>query len=122
MNKIGLEYGNWLSSMSWTHIATIRRHYPITELNADAMFIKPIKRGVAESIFYAVEPDMNDNHTHAHLLINSQAKLSRKKLAQLMNMQPQSISYFEKVISNKAVSYYCTKNLTKKALTHNFLI
>lgn len=122
MNRIGLEYGKWLSSMEWTHIATIRRHYALTELNAPNLMQKAIKYGNVESLFYSIEPDMNDKHTHAHLLLYSQAKLDRNKIASAMNIQPQSISYFEPVINQEAVSNYCTKYIGGKAIYHDLLM
>lgn len=122
MNTLGLEYGKWIAPMEWTHIATIRRHYPLTELNAPRLMQKAIKYGGVERLFYSIEPDMNDKHTHAHLLLYSQAMLDRDKMASAMNLQPQSISYFEPVINQEAVSNYCTKYIGSKAISYDLLI
>ena len=35
MNTIGLEYGDWLSTMKWDYIATIRPHYKMTMFSSD---------------------------------------------------------------------------------------
>lgn len=109
MNKIGLEYGKWLAPMGWDYIATIRRHYPLTETNAPRLMQKAVDKAKVTRLFYSIEPDFNDKHTHAHLLLSSNYKLDRKSMAKAMNIQPHSISYFEPVINQEAVSNYCCK-------------
>lgn len=121
MNKIGLEYGKWLAPMKWDYLATIRRHYPLTETNAPRLMQRAIDKAKVTKLFYSIEPDFNDKHTHAHLLLSSNHELDRKSLAKAMNIQPQSISYFEPVLNQEAVSNYCTKHIGQGCLFHNLL-
>lgn len=121
MNKIGLEYGNWLAPMGWDYIATIRRHFPLTETNAPRLMQRAIDKAKVTKLFYSIEPDFGDKHTHAHLLLSSDALLDRKSMAKAMNIQPQSISYFEPVINQAAVTNYCTKYIGRKNIIWNYL-
>lgn len=122
MNRIGLEYGKWLAPMGWDYIATIRRHYALTETNAPALMQKAVDKAKVTRLFYSIEPDFNDKHTHAHILLSSNLKLDRKSMAKAMNIQPQSISYFEPVINQEAVSNYCTKYIGRKNVFHDIII
>jgi hypothetical protein len=122
MNTIGLNYGKWLAPMGWDYIATVRRHYPLTETNAPRLMQKAIDKGKVTKLFYSIEPDFNDKHTHAHLLLSSDHDLDRKSMAKAMNIQPQSISYFEPVINQEAVSNYCTKFIGRKNIFHDLII
>ena len=39
-----------------------------------------------------------------------------------MNLQPQSISYFEPVINQDAVANYSTKNIGRKNIFHDLIV
>ncbi|SDS49712.1 hypothetical protein SAMN04515667_2308 [Formosa sp. Hel1_31_208] len=121
MNKIGLEYGKWLAPMGWDYIATIRRHYPLTETNAPVLMQRAVNKAKVTRLFYSIEPDYNDKHTHAHLLLSCNYKLDRDSMAKAMNIQPQSISYFEPVINQEAVTNYCTKYVGRSNVFYNLI-
>ncbi len=121
MNLIGLEYGKWLSGYNWDYIATIRRHFKLTEFNTNNMMKRLIKHRSIHRLFYALEPDQNDNHTHVHLMIRTSGKYTRKRLANELGINTKAVSFIDEVEDSKSVSYYCTKHIKKPFSHHDFL-
>ena len=120
MNIIGLEYGKWLSTMDWDILATIRTHYSLTPASSDRMMANLIKYRNIDKLFFTLERDRNCQMNHAHLLLKSNSFLDRETLAKQLHVNPKAVSYFMDVISPEAVSYYCSKYITKSYSHHNF--
>jgi len=121
MNKIGIHYGKWLSSYQWTYIATIRRHFPLTEFNIGSMMTRLFSCGRIKKLFYAIEPDRDDKMTHAHLLIETNATYNNNTIAKELGINPKSIRKFDEVKDAEAVSFYCTKNIKKDFCHYDFM-
>jgi len=120
MNRTGLEYGNWLGTMDWDILATIRTHYSLTETSSDRMMSRLIKYKYVDKVFFALERDRNCQMNHAHLLLKTNGYLDRDKLAKSLGVNNKAVGYFNDVVSPEAVAYYCTKNITKSYSHYNF--
>ena len=120
MNKTGLEYGKWLGTMKWDYLATVRPHYSLTPTSSDRMMSNLVKYKNINKVFFALERDRNCNMNHAHLMLKTKSTLNRKDLAKQLHVNPKAVGYFDKVISPEAISYYCTKNITKSSPHFNF--
>ena len=123
MNRIGLEYGKWLAPMGWNWLATVRTYRPLTELTAPYKMQRLLKHLNINKLFYSIEPDLNDTHTHAHLLLDTNTPLDRDSIAEAMGAgtQPQAISYLQPIENISAVSNYCTKHIGKRHSFHDIL-
>ena len=108
MSTISTHYGQWISQFNWSHIATIRLLYKLTETSAQRLGQRIISSPIEISrLFYSVEKDSYDNMNHMHLLLESTAHtLSRKDVAQAagLSRNPKAISFIQEVDSKKAVS------------------
>ena len=62
--------------------------------------------------FYSVENDRFDIN-HIHLLLNASPIVGRDVIAKGLGKYIKSVSYFDKVKSNKAISWYCSKQLNQ---------
>ena len=80
-----------------------------------------LKGSRGERLFYSIEPDMNDKHTHAHVILYTNKHLDREELAEAMNIEYQSISYLQPVENEEAVSNYCSKYVGKRNTFHDLL-
>ena len=120
MNKVGLEYGKWLGQIDWSYLATIRPHYSLTPIASDRMMSNLVKYKNIDRVFFALERDRDCKMNHAHLMINASNSLDRKTLSKQLHINPQAVGYFDRVNSPEAISYYCTKNLTKSFSHFNF--
>lgn len=113
MSNISMHYGQWISQFNWSHIATIRLHYKLTETSAQRLGQRIISSPKEiNRLFYSVEKDSYDNMNHMHLLLEStNHTLSRKDVAQAagLSRNPKAISFIQEVDSKKAVSKYTTK-------------
>lgn len=120
MNKIGRIYGKWLGETNWNYIATIRPHYKLTEFSSEEMFSKLIDKPGVKRVFFALEKDTNPNMFHAHLMLQTDIQLTREKLANMLDRNIKTVSYFQRVINPKAVSIYCTKHITYNFSHYSF--
>lgn len=123
MNNVSVDYGNWLGTYDWSHIATIRPAYKLTESYSERIFNTILTRGNINRVFYSTEYDRGDNFYHMHLLFSAyQNHLTRSDVANMIGMKnhPKFISYLENVKDNKAVAHYCSKYIGKKQLCYNF--
>ncbi len=120
MNNIGIEYGKWLSTMEWNYLATVRPHYSLTPNGSDRMMSKLIKYKYIDNIFFALERDIDCRMNHAHLLLKTSNKLNRKELSKALGLNSKAVGYFDSVLSSEAVSYYCSKHISKPFSHHNF--
>jgi len=121
MNTIGLEYGRWLGGMGFNYMATIRRHYPLTEFNTNTMMQRLIKYKAISMLFYAIEPDRKDKMTHAHLMFLTNSYYNRERLAKELGVDKKVVSYLNAVKDANSISYYCTKHIRRKCSFHDFL-
>ena len=113
MNRVGLEYGKWLGAMGFNYIATIRRHFPLTEFNTNSIMQRLIRHKGIDRLFYAIEPDRQDNMTHAHLMLLANAHYDRGRLARELGIDKKAVSFLDKVEDASAISYYCTKHIRR---------
>ena len=120
MNTIGLEYGKWLGAMEWNYLATVRPHYSLTPNGSDKMMSKLIKYKNVDTLFFALERDIDCKMNHVHLMLKTSNKLDRKGLAKALGVNIKAVGYFDSVLSSEAISYYCTKHLSKQFSHHNF--
>jgi hypothetical protein len=122
MNSIGLEYGNWLGGMKWDYLATIRTHYSLTPTGSDRMMSNLIKYKNVDRLFFVLERDYNCQMNHVHLMLKTNTSFDRDVLAKSLHVNNKAVGYFDSVLSPEAVSYYCTKHITKSFSHHNFFI
>lgn len=119
---VSYDYANFLKGYKWSHIATLRPNFKLTEVRAERLAQNLFKYWEVKKLFYAVERDINDDWYHMHLIIDA-IHISKRTLTELLGWNDTKIiGYLEKVENNKAVSNYCAKNIGKTALCHNFLI
>ena len=122
MNKMGYDYGEWLRTMEWNYLATIRLHYGLTALSSDRMMSKLIKQKGIDRLFFALERDRDCQMNHVHLLLQASSFLDRERLAKALSVNNKAVGYFEAVESRKKISHYCSKNLGKSFSHHNFFL
>ena len=121
MNKIGLEYGKWLAPMKWNYIATLRPHYKLNMYNSDKKMQSLSKYKMIDKLFFVLENDRDGCPiNHIHLMLKTNTTMSRDLLAKALSVNPKAVGFFQEVTTPEAISYYCTKNLTKKDLHYNF--
>ena len=92
--------------------ATVRLHYRISELSADKITTSLVKYRPINYLFYCVENDRYDIN-HIHLLLNATSTIDRNSIAKGLGKYGKSVSYFDDVISNTAISWYCSKKLNQ---------
>ena len=124
MNRISNEYGKWLSSFDWTHFFTVRRHFPLTEFQADKMAQKLIKSPYhILRMFYSLEKDRQDSMTHIHFIVEAGLQdLTRKETAKGLGLGKSTgdIGDFQEVDSNVGVSYYTSKFIGTSSKAHGY--
>ncbi len=120
MNRVGLQYGSWLGQMKWDYIATIRPHYRMTEFSSDKMMHNLSKYRYVDRLFFAIERDRDSTMNHIHLMLKADTTMSREGLAKSLRLNNKAVSYFQPVLSSKAVSNYCAKNISYSFSHHNF--
>ena len=96
----------------WTHTATVRLHYKISELSLDKITTSLVKYKPINYLFYCLENDRYDIN-HIHLLLNATSTVDRDNIAKGLVKYSKSVSYFDEVKSNKAISWYCSKQLNQ---------
>jgi len=119
MNNIGVEYGKWLGGMEWNYLATVRPHYSMKPIASDRMMSKLVKIKGIDTVFFAVERDMDCKMNHTHLMIKSSKILDRDGLAKSLGLNNKAVGYFDSVLSSEAVSHYCSKHISKPFSHHN---
>ena len=112
MQALNSSWSNYLNKYEWTHTATVRLHYRISELSADKITTSLVKYRPINYLFYCVENDKY-NINHIHLLLNATSTLVRESIAIGLGKYSKSVSYFDEVKSNKAISWYCSKQLNQ---------
>ncbi len=80
MNTLNNSWSNYLNRYEWTHTATIRLHYRISELSADRITTSLVKYKFINYLFYSVENDRFDIN-HIHLLLNASPIVGRDGIA-----------------------------------------
>ena len=53
-------------------------------------------------------------------MLKTNTTMSRNQLAKALNVNPKAVGYFQEVGSPQAISYYCTKNITRTDTHHNY--
>ena len=112
MQTLNNSWSNYLNRYEWTHTATVRLHYRISELSADRITTSLVKYKPINYLFYSVENDRCDIN-HIHLLLNVSLTVGRDSIAKGLGKYNKSVSYFDKVKSNAAISWYCSKQLNQ---------
>ena len=112
MQTLNNSWSNYLNSYKWTHTATVRLHYKINELSVDKITTSLIRSTPVHNLFYCVEKDRYDIN-HIHLLLNATSTIDRDNIAKGLGKYSKSVSYFDEVKSNAAISWYCSKNLNQ---------
>ena len=112
MLTLNNSWSKYLNKYNWTHTATVRLHYRISELSADRITTSLVKQRPINYLFYCVENDRYDIN-HIHLLLNASSTLERENIAKGLGKYSKSVSYFDEVKSNTAISWYCSKQLNQ---------
>ena len=112
MQTLNNSWSNYLDKYDWTHTATVRLHYRISELSADRITTTLVKCKPINYLFYSVENDRYDIN-HIHLLLNATSTVDRDNIAKGLGKYSKSVSYFDEVRSNAAISWYCSKQLNQ---------
>lgn len=112
MHTLNNSWSNYLKQYSWTHTATVRLHYKISELSADKITTSLVKYKPINYLFYSVENDRYDIN-HLHLLLNATSTIDRVGIAKGLGKYEKAVSYFDEVKSNDAISWYCSKQLNQ---------
>ena len=112
MQTLNNSWSNYLKRYEWTHTATVRLHYRISELSADRITTSLVKYKPINYLFYSVENDRYDIN-HIHLLLNASPTVVRDSIAKGLGKYSKSVSYFDNVKSNTAISWYCSKQLNQ---------
>ena len=112
MQTLNNSWSNYLNNYEWTHTATVRLHYKISELSVDKITTSLVKYKPINYLFYCLENDRYDIN-HIHLLLNATSTVDRDNIAKGLGKYSKSVSYFDKVKSNKAISWYCSKQLNQ---------
>ena len=113
MHTINNEWSNYLNNFDWTHTATVRLHYKVSEYSVDKITTSLVKNRLVNYLFYCVENDRYDIN-HIHLILNASSLIDRTLLAKGLGKYSKSVSYLDKVRSNEAISWYCSKNIANK--------
>lgn len=125
MNIIAREWGNFLSETDWSYTATIRRHFPFTEMSAYKLATRLITNITAiKKVFYSVERDRQDSMNHMHLILEVKDEdLTIKDVAIGANLSrnPKAIGNFGQVDSTYGVSYYASKDVGDRAICYDYL-
>ncbi|WP_282135744.1 hypothetical protein [Seonamhaeicola maritimus] len=79
------------------------------------------RRGVFKRLFYVIEGDRQDNMSHVHLIIETSFSYNSKGLARAFGVEVSEIRHIGKVKDSHAVSNYCTKYISVKALYYDFI-
>ena len=112
MQRLNNSWSNYLNNFEWTHTATVRLHYRISKLSADRITTKHVKYKPINYLFYCVENDRHDIN-HIHILLNATPTVGRDSIAKGLCKYNKSVSYFDTVKSNTAISWYCSKQLNQ---------
>ena len=104
MQTLNNSWSNYLNKCDWTHTAEVRLHYRISELSADRITTTLVKYKPINYLFYSVENDRYDIN-HIHLLLNATSTVDRDNIAKGLGKYSKSVSYFDEVKSNKAISW-----------------
>jgi hypothetical protein len=125
MNIIAREWGNFLSETDWSYTATIRRHFPFTEMSAYKLATRLITNVTAiKKVFYSVERDRQDSMNHMHLILEVKDEdLTIKDVAIGANLSrnPKAIGNFGQVDSKYGVAYYASKEVGDRAMCYDYL-
>lgn len=113
MLTLNNSWSKYLNKFIWTHTATVRLHYKISELSADKITTALVKYKPINFLFYSVENDRYDIN-HIHLLLNATSTIDRDRIARGLGKYEKAVSYFDEVKSNEAISWYCSKQLNQK--------
>ncbi|TJY38202.1 hypothetical protein [Pontimicrobium aquaticum] len=114
MSLITNAYGNWLTSMKWDYNATLRRHFAITEFNIHPLMDNLIKYKSINKLFCCIEEDRNDNMTHLHLLIDTNASYSKERLSKEIGVNKKTVSYLDRINDINQIGHYVTKDFWKR--------
>jgi len=112
MQTLNNGWSNYLNNFEWTHTATVRLHYRISKLSADRITTKHVKYKPINYLFYCVENDRHDIN-HIHILLNATPTVGRDSIAKGLCKYNKSVSYFDTVKSNTAISWYCSKQFNQ---------
>jgi len=112
MLTLNNSWSKYLNKYDWTHTATVRLHYRISELSADKITTSLVRFKPVNYLFYSVENDRYDIN-HIHLLLNASSTISRESIAKGLGKYSKAVSYFEEVDDNAAISWYCSKQLNQ---------
>ena len=110
--QLNLPIKGELSVLRGAKTKPVRLHYRISELSADRITTKLVKYKPINYLFYCVENDRHDIN-HIHILINTTPTVGRDSIAKGLGKYSKSVSYFDTVKSNTAISWYCSKQLNQ---------
>lgn len=132
------DYSVWLKDLRFTHTATIRSIYPLTQNKMDK-YINGIisKNKNIDSIYSVIEPDRDpyskaqditesyrttssSTGNHAHLLIKWKRPQAELIPRHYLNNLPYTIPYYETIDDIDAMTKYIVKHQTPN--NYNFFI
>lgn len=118
----GHQFGDAISKYDWTHFATIRPTYKLSETRAEKLAQNLFSNWEVKKLFYSVEKDMHDNWYHMHLMLDG-INLTKRTLTEYIGWNDTNVvGYLEKINNKKAVAAYCAKRVGKTALCWNLHI
>ena len=120
MYRANLELGKWLGGMEWHYFATVRPHYSLSPTASDRMMSRLTRINGIDNIFYALERDRDCNMNHAHLMLKTSKQIDWESLSKALGLNNKAVGYFDSILSPEAVSYYCTKYISKSFSHYNF--
>lgn len=123
--RISEHYGKWLAERDWTFIMTVRRHFKMKDIHCLNMAKRMINKGIGiQALWLALESDRVEGMNHLHIIGQSEGKTPNKHsitMAMGLSKSPKSICYFEEVLSQEDVAYYCSKQVGKNILYYDYL-
>ena len=124
-HSINKDYANWLSQMPWTFIATVRRHFPLSQFTCSIKSKQMLKRlPMLYSVFMVLEKDRGDDGmNHMHILLNTNGyPMSKADCSKGLgiNINAKAVNYFQKVESPECVGIYCSKHIGTKAIEYDY--
>ena len=115
----GHQFGDAIAEYDWTHFATIRPTYKLSEPRAERIAANLMANYEVRKLFYSVERDMHDDWYHMHLMLDA-INVSKRTLTEYLGWHDTNvIGYLEKIENKKAVAVYCAKRIGKTALCWN---
>ena len=135
----GTEYFGYAKELArlcdWNYTTVVRTHYPMKPHIADKKIEQLVMTGCVSNIFFTIEPDRDIKYAytsafsanHLHLLMDVKgvivdSNVFRKKIANVMGLNPKAVLNIEPIRGEKNISRYVTKHITLPGSHHNYFV